>query len=479
MKKFHKRTKIVATLGPVTDNYDAIKDLIEAGANVFRLNTSHGEMEDHKKRIDIIRKAAVDLGVYVGIMVDLQGPKIRVWKLEKDIELENNQELVFAPRECIKENEKNIIPVDYSGIAKDVSSGDTILVDDGRLEFKVLKSENNRVYLKVINGGILKSRKGINIPGSTASLNAVTEQDIKFIEFAVQNDVDYVALSFVREKSDVLLARHYIQRFGGNIPIISKIEKPQAIDNLQEIISASDHIMVARGDLGIEMPSVQVPILQKQIIQETAKQRKGVIVATQMLESMIEEPIPTRAEASDVANAIIDGADAVMLSAETSVGKFAKRAVETMSEIARSIESSDFFNYNVDLVMNETDALTRQAVVSGANKMIKYVNAKAIINFSEAGYSARLISKLKPSVPIITISNSEKTCKKLSLNWGVYPYLKDWDGVLGAEFLEELDKFLIDEIGFKNDEYVILIGSAPHLMSGKTNFIRVHRVGAK
>jgi len=478
-QKFSKRTKIVATLGPATSDYKTISELIAAGANVFRLNTSHGEMEEHKEKIDIIRKAACDLNAFVGIMVDLQGPKIRVWKLQNDIELSDGEEIMLAPYEGIDGEDKTVIPVDYNGIANDVSQGDTILIDDGKLELEVLKSENNRVYAKVTNGGILKSRKGINIPGSTASLNAVTNQDIKFIEFAVQNNVDFIALSFVREKNDVLMAKKYIEEFNGDIPIISKIEKPQAMGNLKEIISVSDYIMVARGDLGIEMPSVKVPILQKQIIQEASRQRKGVIVATQMLESMINEPIPTRAEASDVANAIIDGADAVMLSAETSVGKFPVKTVQTMAQIAQSIENSEFFKYDVELDINDEYALTRQAVVFGADKMVNYVNAKAIVNFSHFGYSACLMSKLKPCVPVITISDLEKTCRRLSLNWGVYPYCRDWDTVVHKDFLDELDVFLKSELDLKNDEYVIITGSAPKLISGRTNFIRIHRVGAK
>ncbi|GBF22625.1 pyruvate kinase [Candidatus Gastranaerophilus sp. (ex Termes propinquus)] len=479
MERFFKRTKIVATLGPVTANYEAIKGLIEAGANVFRLNTSHGELEDHKARMGLIRQAAADLGAYVGIMVDLQGPKIRVCKLESEIALCDGDKITLTPCADVKGHSGDIVvPVDYSGIVNDVKSGDTILIDDGYLELKVLESGGNRVLAEVINGGILKSRKGINIPGSTASLSAIGERDVKFIEFAVQNDADFIALSFVRSKEDVLVAARHIKDFGGNIPIISKIEKPQALDNLEEIISVSDYIMVARGDLGIEMPSVRVPILQKQIIQEANKQRKGVIVATQMLESMINEPIPTRAEASDVANAIIDGADAVMLSGETSVGKHARRAVETMAQIAKNIEESDFFSYDIDLEISDVEALTRQAVVFGADRMVKYVNAKAIVNFSHEGYSTRLMSKLKPCVPIVTVTTSEKTCRKLSLNWGVFPFIRNWDSVARESFMAEFDEFLKTELDFKDDEYVIIIGSSPNLISGRTNFIRVHRIGA-
>ncbi len=476
MDKFYKRTKIVATLGPATSTYESIKALMLKGANVFRLNTSHGLIEEHQEKFDLVRKISHDLNIHTAIMVDLQGPKIRIGNLEEEYEVKNDEIIIF---QALKKEVEGIIPVDYDGIANDVETGAKMLIDDGRIQVEVTKVEDKKVYAKVINGGILKSRKGLNIPGCTASLNAVTERDIQFIEFAVKNDADYVALSFVRKKEDVLMAKKYIKDFGGDIAVISKIEKPQAIKNLKEIIAESEYVMVARGDLGIELSPVEVPICQKNIIQEANLQRKGVIVATQMLETMITEPIPTRAESSDVANAIIDGADAVMLSAETSVGAFAPEAVEMMSKIAHSVENSGFYKHDVELEINDDFALTRQAVVFGADKIISFVNAKAIITFSHNGYSARLLSKLKPSVPIITISDLESTCRKLALNWGVFPVLRVWDEVLGDELLLKLDDFLTEEYGLKKDEYVIVVGSTPHLISGRTNFIRVHRIGAE
>ena len=288
---------------------------------------------------------------------------------------------------------------------------------------------------------------------------------------------DFIALSFVRQKEDVLLAKKYINDFNSNIPVIAKLEKPQAIDNLEEIISAADCIMVARGDLGIELSPVEVPICQKLIISECNKQKKPVIVATQMLESMINEPIPTRAEVSDVANAIIDGADAVMLSGETSVGNFAIKAVQTMSQIAQHTENSVFYDFDKDFQMSEDMALTRQAIVFGADKMLKYVNAKAVLSFSHFGYSTRLMSKLKPSVPIILVSDLEETCRKMSLSWGVYPFHKRWDGVLTCDILLKIDEFLINEAGLDKGDYVVITGSAPNLITGRTNFVRVHKIG--
>lgn len=474
-KKFYKRTKIVATIGPAVDSEEGIKALIDAGANVFRLNTSHGNIDYHREMIRKIKNVSKKLDVYSAVMVDLQGPKIRIGTLLSDVEIKNGDKLVFE--HSLEQTDKNIIPVDYSGIANDVKQGSKILIDDGKLEVTVDDVQNGKVYATVTNGGLLKSRKGLNIPGSTASLDAVTPKDVEFIKFAVEEDADYIALSFVRQKNDVLLAKKYINDLGSNIPVVSKLEKPQAIDNLTDIISASDCVMVARGDLGIELSPVDVPICQKIIINECNKQKKPVIVATQMLESMINEPIPTRAEASDVANAILDGADAVMLSGETSVGKFAIDAVKMMAKIAKRAELSRFYRFDKDFEVSEDLALTRQAIVFGADKMLKYVNAKAVLSFSHFGYSTRLLSKLKPSAPIILVSDLESTCRKMALNWGVYSRHKKWDDVLGQDLLLKIDEFLINEVGLQMGDYVVITGSAPRLISGRTNFIRVHKIG--
>lgn len=472
---YAKRTKIVATIGPAVDTKEAISKLVHAGANVFRLNTSHGDIHYHKDKFSLIRQVCSEIGVYCAIMIDLQGPKIRVGNLIKDIELKNNQEVIFSHTN--NQTGQGVIPVDYKGITKDVTQGSRILLDDGKICAVVNKVVDDKVFALITNGGLLKSRKGLNIPGSTASLSAISEKDIEFIKFAVEMGADYIALSFVRNKDDILLAKKYISDFNSSIPVIAKLEKPEAIDNLQEIISVSDCIMVARGDLGIELSPVEVPICQKLIISECNKQKKPVIVATQMLESMIYEPIPTRAEVSDVANAIIDGADAVMLSGETSVGKYALQAVSTMAQIAMHTENSTFYEFDKDFELSEDMALTRQAIVFGADKMLKYVNARAVLSFSHFGYSTRLMSKLKPSVPIILVSDLEETCRKMSLAWGVYPFHKKWDNVLTGDLLIKIDEFLTNEAGLKMGEYVVITGSAPNLITGRTNFVRVHKIG--
>lgn len=473
--EFFKRTKIVATIGPAVDSEEAVSELLKSGANVFRLNTSHGTMEDHRAKFEMIRRVSQKLNCYCAIMIDLQGPKIRVGNLEKEIDLKIGDKVVFE--HCQEQNNPDIIPVDYEGIAKDVSKGSKILLDDGKIAAEVDDVNEGKVYATITNGGILKSRKGLNIPGSTASLAAVTPKDVEYIKFAVEMGADYIALSFVRQKEDVLLAKKYINDYSANIPVIAKLEKPQAIENLNDIISVADCIMVARGDLGIELSPVEVPVCQKLIISECTKQKKPVIVATQMLESMIYEPIPTRAEVSDVANAIIDGADAVMLSGETSVGKYAIQAVQTMAKIARQTESSVFYKFDKDFEKSEDMALTRQAVVFGADRMLKYVNARAVLSFSHFGYSTRLMSKLKPSVPIILVSDLEETCRKMSLVWGVYPFCKKWDGVLDQDLLIRIDEFLINEAGLKKGDYVIITASGPNLITGRTNFVRVHKIG--
>lgn len=477
MDKFTRtKTKIVATLGPSTSTYEKIFELAKAGASMFRLNSSHETPEVHAKRIALIKQVAKDLDRFIPIMIDLQGPKIRVGTLEEPIELTSGQELYIEP--TLEQKDKDTIPVDYPGIINDVKAGDRVLLDDGKIELKILEVLKDKIKVQVVHGNLLKSRKGLNLPGSTGSLAAVTNRDEEFIKFAIEQDADYIALSFVRESCDVLLAKKYIQKFGGNIPIIAKIEKPQALENLTSIMYEADGVMVARGDLGIEMSPEQVPLAQKVIIEEAIKARKVCIVATQMLESMIEEPIPTRAEASDVANAILDGADAVMLSGETAMGKYPVEAIAMMKLIANNIENSNFSLSDLDLEINENYEITPQAIANAAVKMAEDLDAKAILTFTHTGYTPRLLSKVKPSVPVIAISDQEKTCRKLALYWDISPICKDWDTVLDRDMLDKIDNLIYEKTEFQKDERIIIIGSIPKLITGRTNFIRVHRIGA-
>ncbi len=477
MNRFQRvKTKIVATLGPATSNYEMISQLIDAGASMFRLNTSHGDEEGHATNIEIIRKISKESGRFIPILVDLQGPKIRVGNIKEPIEIKEGQEIVLEATDDI--NNPAIIPVDYEGIANDVKPGDKILLDDGNVGLQVLEVKEQQVHAKVLYGKVIKPRKGINLPGSTASLSAVTERDVEFIRFAVEYDADYIALSFVREARDIELAKKYIKDFGGYIPVIAKIEKPQAVEKLEEILKVADGIMVARGDLGIEMSPEEVPIVQKFIVDQTIRERKVCIVATQMLESMIENPIPTRAEASDVANAILDGTDAIMLSGETAMGKHPVEAVKMMRKIASNVEECNFCLSNLDLEMNDKYELSPQAISNAAVKMAEDLHAKAILAFTHTGYTPKLLSKLRPSVPIIAISDLESTCRRLSLYWDIFADCKAWDTVLDADLLAKIDEYILSCTAFKKGERIIIIGSIPKLITGRTNFIRVHRIGA-
>lgn len=474
MHKEQIKTKIVATLGPATSDYETIKELINSGTSMFRLNTSHGTEEDHAKNILNIRKASKELGRFIPILIDLQGPKIRVGNIPEPIEIHAGDCLV------LEANSKNsgVIPVDYDGISNDVKPGDRILLDDGKIGLEVIEVSNKQVKAKVLYGDLIRPRKGINIPGSSASLEAVTPRDIEFIRFAVEYEADYIALSFIREASDIELAKKYIKNFGGSIPVIAKIEKPQAVENLDEILKVTDGIMVARGDLGIEMSPEEVPIVQKFIIDQAIRERKVCIVATQMLESMIEEPIPTRAEASDVANAILDGTDAIMLSGETAMGKHPIEAVRMMRKIASNVESCNFCTANLQLEINDNYELSPQAISNAAVKMADDLKAKAILAFSHTGYTPRLLSKLRPNVPVIAISDLESTCRRLNLFWDIFAYHKEWDNVLDSNLLDKIDQYILENTTYKKGERIIIIGSIPKLITGRTNFIRVHRIGA-
>lgn len=471
------KTKIIATVGPGTATEEKIQALIEAGANTIRINSSHESEAIHKERIEIIRKIAKKLGKYTAVLLDLQGPKIRVGNMDQPIMLVKGEQVTLKPSLT---TDGSFIPVDYSGILGDVSAEEKILLDDGKLALKVISTDSEKIIAEVIHGGELKQRKGLNIPGSTSSLSAVTERDVEFIKFAADNDVDYIALSFVRHRDDILLAKKYIAETGKNIPIIAKIEKPQALDNIDEIISVSDGIMVARGDLGIEISPEKVPIVQKQIIAASNKMSKTVIVATQMLESMIEQPIPTRAETSDVANAVMDGADAVMLSGETAVGAYPSETVAMMSSIALNVEESQLMPLDrlvtapEDTEKGEKDAY---AVVRAIIDMVKEIEVGAIVAFTKTGYTARLLSKAKPSVPVIAISNSIETCRRLSLYWGINAVYMEIEK-LNEKLMKRLDALFIEEDLLELKDKVIITGSMPYLATGETtNFIRIHEVG--
>ena len=468
-------TKIIATLGPSSDTKERIKELTKAGVTMFRLNSSHANEGVHLRRLNYIREIEKEVGYPIPVLLDLQGPKIRVGLLDEPIELVKGTVVKFRHQEKYK---NGIIPVDYKGIAKDVSHGEKIMLDDGKLVLEVINVEDDIINAKVLCGGLLKQRKGINIPGSQGSLEVLTERDKEYVKFAVENEIDYLGLSFVREAKDVVELRELIKKHNGKTKVISKIEKPQALKNIDEIIIKSSGIMVARGDLGIEISPEKVPIVQKEIIKKANAQRKVVIVATQMLESMIEEPIPTRAEASDVANAIIDGTDAIMLSGETAAGDYPVEAVKMMKSIAKNVEKSHIMQHNhysrhvINACKDDSIAIC-MAIID----MVEKVNVKAILALTASGYTPKLLSKAKPSVPIFTFCPSKRNTRRMMLYSDVYPVEMKFDESINRQTLNILDKHLIERFGFKEGDKVIFTGSLPDLLIGKTNFIKLHEIG--
>lgn len=468
-------TKIIATVGPSCEAKDQLKALTEAGVTMFRLNSSHGTEEDHLRRLTFIREVEKEVGYPIPTLMDLQGPKIRVGKFDEPIELVKDTIVKFKHQENY---ENGIIPVDYKGMAKDVHASEKIMLDDGKLILEVINVEKDVINAKVLCGGLLKQRKGINIPGSQGSLDVLTQRDVDFVKFAIDNEIDYLGLSFVRDAKDVMKLRDLIKKFNGKTKVISKIEKPQAVKNIDEIIVKSSGIMVARGDLGIEISPEKVPVVQKEIIKKANAQRKVVIVATQMLESMIEQPIPTRAEASDVANAILDGTDAIMLSGETAAGKYPVEAVEMMRSIAQNVEDSEVMkhNYYTDDVIGECkdDSI---AICTAIIDMVEKIDVKAIIALTASGYTPKLLSKAKPSVPIFSFCPSYRNTRRMMLYSGVYPVEMEFKDGINQEILDDLDKCLIERFGYKDGDKVIYTGALPDLLVGKTNFIKLHEIG--
>lgn len=468
-------TKIIATLGPSSETKEQIKALALAGVTMFRLNSSHGDESIHLKRLGFIREVEKELGYPIPTLLDLQGPKIRVGKFDTPIELEKDSVVKFKHQETL---EKDIIPVDYEGIAKDVHVGEKIMLDDGKLVMEVVKIEGDVISAKVICGGLLKQRKGINIPGSQGSLKVLTDRDKQYVKFAIDNEIDYLGLSFVRDAKDVMELRDLVKQLNGKTKVISKIEKPQALKNIDEIIVKSSGIMVARGDLGIEISPEKVPIVQKEIIKKANAQRKVVIVATQMLESMIDQPIPTRAEASDVANAIIDGTDAIMLSGETAAGKYPVEAVEMMVSIAQNVENSEIMvhNHYPQEVIDEgkDDSI---AICMAIIDMVEKIEVKAILTLTASGYTPKLLSKAKPSVPILSFCPSYRNTRRMVLYSDVFPIEMDLEQGINQGTLDTIDKCLIERFKFKEGDKVIFTGALPDLLVGKTNFIKIHEIG--
>lgn len=477
--KNHTPTKIVSTLGPASFNEKMIRKLYHAGVTMFRINSSHDTIETHTRTLSIIRKIEKEENAIIPVLLDLQGPKIRIGQLDEPIKIEAGEILKFKNQ---PEYKNGIIPVDYKGIANDVTPNEKILIDDGKIQLVVTEVVDNVVYAKSLTTGEIKPRKGLNIPGCTGSIEILTERDLKFVDFAIKNDIDYLGLSFVRNKEDVIKLREILNKNNcKHLRIISKIEKPQAIANIDEIIEYSDGIMVARGDLGIEIQTEKVPIAQKTIIQKANIARKPVIVATQMLESMIDNPIPTRAETSDVANAILDGADAVMLSGETATGKYPVETVTIMKKIANDMYHSTFMRKNeFQKEMQEKNNTTPMAIaVSIADTLKSMPKIKGIVALTATGFTPALISKCRPTVPIFALCSDFKDCRRLQIYNNVFSIkIPNEEITFDKEAVNKLNAFLIAKMKFRKHDTLIITGSLPHLMSGEpTNFLKIHTIG--
>ncbi|MEM7247148.1 MAG: pyruvate kinase [Acidobacteriota bacterium] len=424
-----RRTKIVATLGPASASEEVIAELIRAGADLFRLNMSHGTHDQHRATFAAVRKVSAEIGKEVAILADLCGPKIRVGKFEEgSIELEVDEEVTVTTAEVI--GKSGLIPCQYEALARDAEEGDRVLLDDGRLELEVLGGDDVELRCRVKVGGTLKERKGMHLPGVAVSAPALTEKDHVDARFALELPVDYFALSFVRRPEDLEPLRAIISEAGQSTPIISKIEKPEALENIQGILATSDGIMVARGDLGVELPPEQVPIAQQQLIDAARKHSLPVIVATQMLESMIESSTPTRAEVSDVANAVLAGTDAVMLSAETAAGRYPVEAVQVMDRVARQTESylwqgDKFGALGEQDEEADGDTLLGLAIARSTAQLSRDLHVRAIGVFSHTGRSVREVSSSRPAAPVLALSDDPSSHRRLCLLWGVLPQLID------------------------------------------------------
>ncbi len=469
-----RRTKIVATLGPASATEAVIEQLIAAGATVFRLNFSHGSYQDHSRTFNLVRSIASRRGEAVAVLQDLSGPKIRTTKVAsgEGITLETGRTLVIT-------NDENVIGTPerigttYEPLPRDAKPGDTILLDDGNLELRVVECKARGVHCEVIHGGVLKSNKGMNLPGVSLSIPALTEKDRSDLAFGISLGVDFVALSFVRRAEDLKEAKALIRSLGADAPLIAKIEKREAIDNLASILEEADGVMVARGDLGVELSTEEVPTLQKRIIAMANAVGKPVITATQMLESMIDRARPTRAEASDVANAILDGTDAVMLSAETASGHFPVESVETMARIADYTEENDEFQSPPRLAGSTGSAVSR-ALARVAATVALELQAPWIMVFTETGSTAGYVSGFRPRARIAAVTPSEKVHRRLALQWGVIPILlpsvSDTDGlILAGEEALRLAGHL------KSGDRMVILAGQSHT-AGATNLLKVHTV---
>jgi len=470
-----KRTKIVCTIGPASEQVETLVKMLQHGMNIARLNFSHGTHEEHSQRIKNIRQASQLTGIPVAIMLDTKGPEIRTGQLKNGkITLKAGEE-IFLTTEIIQGDEERI-SISEEQLIHDISVGDRILLDDGLIELQVKEILAKDIRCQILNTGELSNRKGVNVPGVALNLPAVNQKDYEDILFGIAQQVDFIAASFVRSADDVLQIRKILEEHSSDIHIIAKIENGQGVDNLEEILAASDGLMVARGDLGVEIATERVPLVQKAMIKASNLAGKPIITATQMLDSMIRNPRPTRAEANDVANAIFDGTDAVMLSGETAAGKYPLEAVQTMEKIARTIEATLADQIGEERVQGTTNITTTDAIGYASCGLAKSLAAKAIITATESGSTARKVAKYRPNADIIAVTGKERTLRKLLLVWGVTPILgkvvNNTDDMLQEAIQRSVDAGLV-----RDGDLVILTAGVPVGISGTTNLIKVEVVG--
>ena len=468
-----KKTKIVATLGPASSDRDTIKQMMVAGVNVFRINFSHADFDAAKERIQLIRDLNKELGYNVGILADLQGPKLRVGKMKDGIVVETGDRIVFTT-EKIEEGTADHVYMNYQSFPKDVKAGERILLDDGKLIFEVVSTDGqSEVIASVVQGGPLKSNKGVNLPNTEVSLPALTEKDVKDAVFAIEQEVDWIALSFVRHKEDLLDLKKLIKKHGSyEIPIISKIEKPQALDNIDEIINHSNGLMVARGDLGVEVPAEGVPLIQKNLVLKAKAARIPVIIATQMMESMIDGLTPSRAEVNDIANSVMDGADAVMLSGETSVGKYPVEVIQTMRKIVIRVENSPLIRKYDQAPQNKNDRFITKSTCYHAALMATEIEAKAICTLTNSGYTAYQISAWRPDSSILVFTSNKRILSQLNLLWGVKCHYYD-RFVSTDETVLDVNQIAKEKGYVKTGDSLVNLLAMPVANKGMVNTLRV------
>lgn len=472
-KTSYNKTKIVATVGPASSAKDILRALVKEGVDVFRLNFSHGTHEDHQKVIEAVREINEELGSTVSLLQDLQGPKIRVQEMQPDTIIERGQELVITTRQLLGNHE--IVSTSYTSLPKDVNVGDMVLIDDGKIELKVKEIRDIDIVTEVVYGGPLKSRKGINLPFTKVSAPSLTDKDLVDLEFGLKNNLDWIALSFVRKASDIQALREIINKSKATSRIVAKIEKPEALSNIDEIITATDAVMVARGDLGVEIWLEEVPMVQKMLVEKCNKAGKPVIVATQMMESMIENPRPTRAETNDVANAVTDGADALMLSAETAAGKYPLEVIRSMVRTVASVEKNPKIYFHFRDVDPATSVYINDSLVLAACKLAQDVGAKAIVGMTASGYTAFKSSSHRPNANIFVFTGNKNLINKMNLVWGTRAYHYDKTDSTD-DTISDVENILKREGHVKSGDIFIFLASMPIQDRARTNTLKINIV---